>query len=147
MLRTRRQIIPSDARAYPLQVMIWHEIANDEVGGVPVSVTFCPLCNTAIAFDRPTNVVDGNVERVMARLFAAETPLPDAKPELKALAGSLVRDERPGIDVKGRAPVGGRQIGVEDLEGEALEHEIAAVDVDGREEGACANSCRVSSVK
>ena len=50
----------------------------------------------AIAFDLPTNVVDGNVERVMARLFAVETPLPAAKPELKALAAGLVRDERPG---------------------------------------------------
>jgi len=50
----------------------------------------------AIAFDRPANVVDGNVERVMARLFAVETPLPDAKPELKRLAQSLVRNARPG---------------------------------------------------
>ncbi|MET3663753.1 A/G-specific adenine glycosylase [Caulobacter sp. 1776] len=50
----------------------------------------------AIAFDRAANVVDGNVERVMARLFAVETPLPDAKPELKALAGELVTDARPG---------------------------------------------------
>jgi A/G-specific adenine glycosylase len=50
----------------------------------------------AIAFDLPTNVVDGNVERVMARLFALETPLPEGKPELKRLAGSLVRDERSG---------------------------------------------------
>jgi A/G-specific adenine glycosylase len=50
----------------------------------------------AIAFGRPANVVDGNVERVMARLFAVETPLPAARPELRALAASLVRDERPG---------------------------------------------------
>ena len=50
----------------------------------------------AIAFDRAANVVDGNVERVMARLFAVETPLPDAKPELKRLAQALVRDQRPG---------------------------------------------------
>ena len=50
----------------------------------------------AIAFDLPTNVVDGNVERVMARLFAVEAPLPDAKPELKRLAGGLIRDHRPG---------------------------------------------------
>jgi len=50
----------------------------------------------AIAFDRPANVVDGNVERVMARLFAVEAALPDAKPELKRLAAALVRDERPG---------------------------------------------------
>jgi hypothetical protein len=39
-------------RAYPIQILIWHEIVNDNVGGVPVAVTFCPLCNTAIAFDR-----------------------------------------------------------------------------------------------
>jgi len=50
----------------------------------------------AIAFDRPANVVDGNVERVMARLFAVETPLPESKPELKRLAGELVREDRPG---------------------------------------------------
>src|SRR6202008_584974 len=50
----------------------------------------------AIAFDEPTNVVDGNVERVMARLFAVEAPLPNAKPELKRLAADLVRDDRPG---------------------------------------------------
>jgi Protein of unknown function (DUF3179) len=41
-----------EARAYPLQILIWHEIANDVVAGVPVAITFCPLCNTAIAFDR-----------------------------------------------------------------------------------------------
>ena len=50
----------------------------------------------AIAFDRPANVVDGNVERVVARLFAVETPLPGAKPELRTLAGALVTSQRPG---------------------------------------------------
>lgn len=50
----------------------------------------------AIAFDRPANVVDGNVERVMARLFAVEIPLPAAKPELRRLAAGLVADDRPG---------------------------------------------------
>jgi len=50
----------------------------------------------AIAFDLPTNVVDGNVERVMSRLFAVETPLPAAKPELSRLAAALVADDRPG---------------------------------------------------
>ncbi|GIW41427.1 MAG: hypothetical protein KatS3mg076_2004 [Candidatus Binatia bacterium] len=47
-----------DARAYPLRILLWHEIVNDEVGGRPVAVTFCPLCNTAIVFDRR---VDGRV--------------------------------------------------------------------------------------
>jgi A/G-specific adenine glycosylase len=50
----------------------------------------------AIAFDQATNVVDGNVERVMARLYAVETPLPEAKAEVRALAGALVTDKRPG---------------------------------------------------
>ena len=50
----------------------------------------------AIAFDRPANVVDGNVERVMARFHAIEAPTPGSKPELKVLAGALVRDQRPG---------------------------------------------------
>lgn len=40
------------ARAYPLSILIWHEIVNDEVEGQPVSITFCPLCNASIAFDR-----------------------------------------------------------------------------------------------
>ena len=44
--------INGDARAYPLQILIWHEIVNDTVGGKPVAVTYCPLCNTAIVFDR-----------------------------------------------------------------------------------------------
>lgn len=41
-----------DARAYPLQILIFHEIVNDVVGEKPVSVTFCPLCNASIVFDR-----------------------------------------------------------------------------------------------
>jgi hypothetical protein len=44
--------LASHTRAYPLQILVWHEIVNDVVGGVPIAVTFCPLCNTAIAFDR-----------------------------------------------------------------------------------------------
>ncbi|WP_300515266.1 A/G-specific adenine glycosylase [Aliiroseovarius sp.] len=50
----------------------------------------------AIAFDRTETVVDGNVERVMARLFHVETPLPAAKPELTALATGLTPADRPG---------------------------------------------------
>jgi len=47
-----------DARAYPLQILIYHEIVNDVVNGMPVTVTFCPLCNASIVFDR---TVDGEV--------------------------------------------------------------------------------------
>ncbi len=47
------------AKAYPLQILIWHEIVNDRIGGAPVSVTYCPLCNTSIVFRRP--VIDGEL--------------------------------------------------------------------------------------
>lgn len=46
------------ARAYPIQILMWHEIVNDTVGDLPLVVTFCPLCNTGIAFER---TVDGQV--------------------------------------------------------------------------------------
>ena len=51
--------IDGDARAYPARILLWHEIVNDEVGGVPVSVTYCPLCNTGVVFRRP--VIDGEL--------------------------------------------------------------------------------------
>ena len=47
--------IKGDARAYPLQILMWHEIVNDVVGGVPVTITFCPLCNAGIVFERVVN--------------------------------------------------------------------------------------------
>jgi hypothetical protein len=47
--------VGDDARAYPIQILIWHEIVNDTVGGEPLIVSFCPLCNTAIAFKRIFN--------------------------------------------------------------------------------------------
>lgn len=39
-------------RAYPLRILMWHEIVNDRIGDTPVAVTYCPLCNSAIVFDR-----------------------------------------------------------------------------------------------
>jgi hypothetical protein len=44
--------VEGDARAYPIQIMTWHEIVNDVIGGVPVTVAYCPLCNSALAYDR-----------------------------------------------------------------------------------------------
>ena len=44
--------INGETKAYPLQILTWHEIVNDTLGEVPVSVTFCPLCNASIVFDR-----------------------------------------------------------------------------------------------
>ncbi|MEX2653537.1 MAG: DUF3179 domain-containing protein [Acidimicrobiia bacterium] len=50
--------IEGDVRAYPIEILIWHEIVNDVVGGVPVAVTYCPLCNSAVTFERRINGVD-----------------------------------------------------------------------------------------
>jgi hypothetical protein len=44
--------VAGQSRAYPEQILVWHEIVNDTLGGRPVAVTFCPLCNSALAFDR-----------------------------------------------------------------------------------------------
>ncbi len=64
--RTRRWLKPVEpvislnlngrTKAYPLQILIWHEIVNDSIGGTPIAVTFCPLCYSAIVFDR---TIDG----------------------------------------------------------------------------------------
>jgi hypothetical protein len=58
-LKAREQVVAvqnkGQARAYPIQILVWHEIVNDSLAGDPLTVTFCPLCNTAIAFDRRLN--------------------------------------------------------------------------------------------
>jgi hypothetical protein len=41
-----------EVRAYPLQIMVWHEIVNDTLGGRPIAVTYCPLCNSSLVLDR-----------------------------------------------------------------------------------------------
>jgi len=51
-------VVNNEARAYPLSILIWHEIVNDTVSEVPVTVTYCPLCNSAIVFER---AVEGRV--------------------------------------------------------------------------------------
>jgi hypothetical protein len=52
--------LDGSARAYPLQILISHEIVNDEFIGTPIAVTYCPLCNSAVGFDRR---VDGQTLR------------------------------------------------------------------------------------
>lgn len=71
---------------------------SDEAGwrALPGVGAYTAAAIAAIAHGRAANVVDGNVERVMARLYAVETPLPEAKRELTARAGALVTEDRPG---------------------------------------------------
>jgi hypothetical protein len=54
--------VNGEARLYPLQILTWHEIANDTLGGVPIAVSFCPLCNSALAHDRRIPVTADQVE-------------------------------------------------------------------------------------
>ena len=47
-----------ETKIYPYNILVWHEIVNDDVGGKPLAITFCPLCGSAIVFDRE---IDGEV--------------------------------------------------------------------------------------
>ncbi|MCA0872644.1 A/G-specific adenine glycosylase [Seohaeicola saemankumensis] len=69
---------------------------HDALLALPGIGPYTAAAISAIAFDRAEVVMDGNVERVMARLFDIHTPLPAAKPELKAQAAALTPTERPG---------------------------------------------------
>lgn len=69
---------------------------QDGLRALPGIGPYTAAAVAAIAFDRPATVVDGNVERVMARLFAVDTPLPAAKKTLTALAARLTPMDRPG---------------------------------------------------
>ncbi len=72
--------IGGDARAYPIRAMVWHEIVNDTVGGVPVAVTYCPLCNSAATYDRR---IDGSVTTfgTSGRLYASALVMYDRATE------------------------------------------------------------------
>lgn len=72
--------IGGEARAYPVQIMIWHEIVNDVVGGVPVAITYCPLCNSAVSYER---VIDGHETTfgTSGRLFASALVMYDRATE------------------------------------------------------------------
>ena len=69
---------------------------EDALRSLPGIGPYTAAAVAAIAFDRPAPVMDGNVERVMARLFDIHTPLPDAKPALRALVVEATPDARPG---------------------------------------------------
>ncbi|MEN8041494.1 MAG: DUF3179 domain-containing protein [Actinomycetota bacterium] len=72
--------INGDARAYPIRAMVWHEIVNDTIGGVPVSVTYCPLCNSAATYDRRINGVETTFG-TSGRLFASALVMYDRATE------------------------------------------------------------------
>lgn len=86
-------------RAYPVQILMWHEIVNDTVGDIPVAVTYCPLCNSAVSYRRE---IAGNVTTfgTSGRLFASALVMYDRATESlwthydgKAVVGVLTGQE------------------------------------------------------
>ena len=72
--------IDGDARAYPVRALVWHEIVNDTVAGVPVAVTYCPLCNSAATYDRRINGAETTFG-TSGRLFASALVMYDRATE------------------------------------------------------------------
>ena len=85
-----------ETRAYPLRILVWHEVVNDELGGQPIAVTYCPLCGTAVVFSR--TVGDRTLELgVSGLLFQSDVLLYDRQTEslwsqleMASVAGPLV---------------------------------------------------------
>ena len=91
--------VNGDARAYPVQILTWHEIVNDTIGGEPVTVTYCPLCNSAIAYDRRvgSRILDFGTS---GRLYKSALVMYDRQTEslwshfsAEAIAGVLTGEE------------------------------------------------------
>lgn len=72
-------VVGSEARAYPLRVLNWHEVANDTLGGIPIAVTYCPLTDSVVVFDRR---VDGETMTfgVSGLLYNSNQLLYDRRP-------------------------------------------------------------------
>jgi A/G-specific adenine glycosylase len=88
LLKCARQVTNNHGGRFPT--------TREELLKLPGIGPYTAAAIAAIAFDHPETVVDGNVERVMSRLFAVETPLPDAKPILTGFARDLTPAQRPG---------------------------------------------------
>ncbi|MQA85755.1 MAG: DUF3179 domain-containing protein [Streptosporangiales bacterium] len=95
----------SERRAYPVQILVWHEVVNDTVGGVPVAVTYCPLCNSALAFDRRAagRVLDFGVSGLLYNsdlvMFDRQTQSLWPQIEGRAVAGTLTGTRLRGYPV------------------------------------------------
>jgi hypothetical protein len=87
--------IGGDARAYPLRILMWHEIVNDTVGGRPVAVTYCPLCNSGLVFERVagTTTLDfgtsGKLYKSDLVMYDRQTHSLWAQMEGRAIVGAL----------------------------------------------------------
>ena len=66
-----------EVRAYPIQILIWHEVVNDTIAGVPVMISYCPLCNSAVVFDRRLPLGPSEREELLALNPQARLVEPD----------------------------------------------------------------------
>ncbi|MCE0488088.1 DUF3179 domain-containing protein [Ornithinimicrobium sediminis] len=97
--------LAGQSRAYPVQVLTWHEIVNDTVGGVPVAVTYCPLCNSALAFERElddhlvTFGTSGSLYNSALVMYDRQTESLWSQIEGRAIAGELTGTELERVPV------------------------------------------------
>lgn len=91
--------INGDARAYPYGILNWHEVVNDTVGGVPVTVTYCPLCDTGIVFERgeATYGVSGKLYQSCQVMYSRETQSLFAQPWGLGIVGEEVDRSLPRL--------------------------------------------------
>ena len=88
--------INGEVRGYPVQILTWHELANDTVGGVPVTVAYCPLCNSALTYDRRIGdrILDfgtsGSLHQSSLVMYDRQTQTLWTHFDGKAVAGELV---------------------------------------------------------
>ncbi len=89
--------INGESRAYPFSILTWHEIVNDTVGGMPIAVTYCPLCDSAVVFSRVVGEetlefgVSGLLYNSNVLLFDRRTPEPDGSlPVVESLWSQLL---------------------------------------------------------
>jgi len=93
--------IGEETRAYPLRVLVWHEIVNDEIGGIPIAVTYCPLCGTAMVFDRTveeqvlTLGVSGLLYQSDVLMYDRETESLWSQLKMQSVSGTLVKARLP----------------------------------------------------
>ncbi len=86
----------NDARAYPLRILVWHEIVNDLIGGEALAVTYCPLCGTVMVFDRRaggttrTFGVSGLLYRSDVLMYDRETESLWSQLAMEAVSGPAV---------------------------------------------------------
>jgi len=92
-------LLDGEVRAYPIQILIWHEIVNDVVADHPVSVTYCPLCNSGVVFDRGVgdDILDfgtsGGLYQTNLVLYDRQTETLWTQFDGRAVVGTLVGEQ------------------------------------------------------